>query len=248
MKTAITITARMKSTRLPLKAIKELAGKPVIEHLIERLKHAKLPGMIILCTSTNPQDDILVEMAKKNSIKFFRGSELDVLDRIYSAAKQNNVDFIISCTADNPLTDPHYVDKIIQKFKETDADFITALDLPLGAFAYGIKVAALAEIIKRKKEEDTEIWGIYFRDTDIFKKEQIEVEPELKHPEIRLTIDYPEDFQLLETIYNKFYKPNKLFELKEVVKFLLNNPKIMQINANMPQRHAPVADLSNFKR
>jgi spore coat polysaccharide biosynthesis protein SpsF len=143
MKTAITITARLKSKRLPKKVIKKIEGKPMIEHQIERLKCAKLPDEIILCTSTNPQDDILVEVAEKTNIACFRGSEEDVLERLLEAAKKYYIDFIVSTTADNPLTDPQYIDKTIEKFNESNADYITSLDLPFGTFSYGVKVAAL---------------------------------------------------------------------------------------------------------
>lgn len=247
MKTAVTITVRMKSTRLPEKAMKDLVGKPMIEHLINRLKYAKLPDEIILCTSTNPQDDILVEVAKKNNIKWFRGDEMDVLKRLLDTSKKYKIDFIVSATGDNPLTDPHYIDRLINKFKETDADYITCLDLPLGAFSYGIKVQALEKVVELKKEMDTEIWGVYFTETNLFKIEKMEVESQLKHPEMRLTVDTPEDFRLMEEIYGMLYREDKLIELADVINLFEEKPMFLEINKNTTQRKAPMIDTSRMR-
>ena len=96
MRTAVTITVRMKSKRLPRKALKGIVGKPLIEHLIERVKTAKLADTVILCTSVNSQDDELAVVAEKNGIDLFRGDEVDVLKRLYGAAKKYNIDFIVS--------------------------------------------------------------------------------------------------------------------------------------------------------
>jgi len=247
MKTAVTITVRMKSTRLPEKAMKDLVGKPMIEHLIDSLKYAKLPDEIILCTSTNPQDDILVEVAKKTHIKWFRGDEMDVLKRLLNASKKYKIDFIVSTTGDNPLTDPHYIDGLINKFKETDADYITCLDLPLGAFSYGVKVQALEKVVELKKEMDTEIWGVYFTETNLFKIEEMEVESQLRHPEIRFTVDTSEDFRLMEEIYGILYREDKLIELADVINLFKENPMFMEINKNTTQRKAPRIDISRMR-
>jgi spore coat polysaccharide biosynthesis protein SpsF len=236
MKTAITITARMKSKRLPLKVMRYIEGKPMIEHLIDRLKLSKFADEIIMCTSTNPQDDILIDVAEKEEIKWFKGNEEDVLDRMFNAAKKFNIDFIVSTTADNPLVDPIYIDKIIQKFRETNADYITCKKLPLGAFSYGIKVKALKKVIELKKEKDTEIWGRFFEEIDEFKKIELEVEDELNHPEIRLTVDEKEDFKLIRKIFDNFYSYKNDFKLKEVVKYLLDNSDLMNINKSIVQR------------
>jgi len=236
MKFAITITARMKSERLPLKVIRYIEGKPMIEHMIDRLKLSKLADEIIMCTSTDPQDDILIDVAEKKGIKCFRGDEIDVLKRLLDAAKKFNADFIVNATADNPLTDHHYIDKIIQTFKETNADHVTCTNLPIGAFSHGLKVEILEKVVNEKEEEDTEIWGRFFEDNNSVKNINLEVEDELNHPEVRLTVDEKNDLELMRRIFRKFYPINKNFELKDVVKYLLDNPDIMSINQQVVQR------------
>jgi spore coat polysaccharide biosynthesis protein SpsF len=239
MKTAITITARMKSTRLPLKILRLINNIPLIEQLINRLKESKLSDDIILCTSTNPQDDILIDYAQKLDIKYFRGDEEDVLKRLYDGAMAYSVDFIVSMTADNPLIEPLYIDKIIEKFKTTNADFITALDLPLGCFAYGVKVKAMEFVLKKKKEENTEIWGFYFQKSPRFITEKIEVEEDFKHPEYRFTVDYPEDLELIREIYTKLQRNNGYFPLKDIINLIAKNPELLEINKHCVQRRAP---------
>jgi len=238
MNVGITITVRMKSKRLPRKAMLEIEGIPMIVHLIERLKQTKKANKIVVCTSTNKEDDVLEEVARRTGVDFFRGSEDDVLYRLLCAAKKYDFDFIVSTTGDNPLTDPIYIDKIIDKFHKTKADFITCFGLPLGTFSYGIKVSALQKVCEIKKNTDTELWTNYFLKYDIFRKETVEIEEELKHPELRLTVDTPEDFEVMKKIFAALYKPGKVFKLKDVVKYLLSHKNIIKINAHIKQRVA----------
>ncbi|MBW3019081.1 3-deoxy-manno-octulosonate cytidylyltransferase, partial [Candidatus Woesearchaeota archaeon] len=190
---------------------------------------------IVMCTSTNPQDDILVDIAEMKKISCFRGSEDDVLDRLFNAAKSAGADFIVNVTADNPLVDPVYIDKIIEVFKTKNADYVTCKDLPLGAYAYGLKVKALETVIKTKSETDTEIWGRFFENGNI-KKVEVEVEEDLRHPEIRLTVDEQVDLELMRKIFDKLHVSKNDFDLKKVVSFLLNNPQLMVINKSVVQK------------
>jgi len=231
MKTAIFITARTKSTRLTKKVLLKVKNKTILEHLIERLKLAKKPDLIVVCTSNNPNDTVLVDIAKKNGVECFRGSEEDVLDRFSKAASLFGVDFIVVTWGDELFCDPEYIDKTIDLFKKTNADFIKCNELPLGTYSYGLKVSALNKVCKIKNESDTEVWGGYFTAKNGFKVETLMVDDkELKHPEIRITLDYLEDFELVKIIFDKLYKVGKVFSLKEILQFLKENPKLMDIN------------------
>lgn len=231
MTTAIFITARMKSTRLPNKLLFQIKDKSIIEHLIDRLKLSKLADFIVLCTSINPDDKVLVDIAKKCGIKWFRGSEKDVLGRYLAAAKKFNVDYIVSLTADCPLIDPIYIDKTIELYRETGADFIVSKELPVGTFCYGIKVEALKEVCEIKDEIDTEVWEGYFSQTGLFKVEYLKIDnPDLRRPEIRMTLDYQEDFQFIKEIFDRLYKPGQVFSLKEIMGLLKEHPELIKIN------------------
>lgn len=238
MKSAIFIAVRMKSTRLPKKALLEIKGRTVIEHLIDRLKTAELPDLIVLCTSTHPDDAILIDIAKKNGIEGFAGSEDDKLERFLGAAAKYHVDLIIAVDGDDILCDPVYVDKTIQTLIRTGADMVKCDKLPLGTACSGIKVEALRRVCEIKLESDTEVWGGYFTDSGLFEVVDLELDDTtLIRPDIRLTLDYQEDFELFKAIFDRLYVPGSVFSLKEIVVFLNSNPQLLKINQEVHQQY-----------
>ncbi|MEK6848761.1 MAG: hypothetical protein AABX65_03975 [Nanoarchaeota archaeon] len=108
----ILLQARMGSTRLPNKTMMKIAGKPLLAHVIERLKKSKLADRVIIITTKLPEDNVIVDFAKNNKTPYFRGSENDVLDRYYQAAKNLATEIIVRSTADDPLKDPKIIDKV----------------------------------------------------------------------------------------------------------------------------------------
>ena len=231
MKVGYLITGRLKSTRLPKKLLLEIKGKPIISHMIDRLKLANQVDEIIICSSINDQDKPLANIAKQNGIKCYFGSPDDVLVRLLGAADKFNLDYILNITADCPFVDPDYADKIVDKYIETDADLIRQFDLPHGVFSYGIKVDALREVVKLKDSTDTEVWGRYFVDTGLFNVLDLDVEDERhKRPGLRMTLDYPEDFEFLQTIFDELYVEDKVFSLTEILDLLDRKPGIIDIN------------------
>ncbi len=167
MGTAVFIPVRTKSTRLPNKALLKIKGKPVIEHLIDRVKIARLPDLIVLCTTTNPEDEVLIEIAQRNNIGYFQGNEKDILDRYLQAALKYKVDFIVNVDGDDIFCDPEYIDKVIEVFVKNSADFIKCEGLPFGAAPNGVKVKALRKVYQLKKETGRECKSSM--GTDIFR-------------------------------------------------------------------------------
>ncbi|MFZ4621893.1 MAG: cytidylyltransferase domain-containing protein, partial [Bacteroidota bacterium] len=123
MITAI-IQARTGSTRLRGKVFADLAGKPLIHHVVERLTHSAVIGKIVLATTVNPHDDSLEEWGKNNSVEVFRGSEEDVLARYYHAAVSVNASVIIRVTADDPFKDPSVIDDVVNILQSEHLDFV----------------------------------------------------------------------------------------------------------------------------
>ncbi len=234
MKTVVLIAVRMKSTRLPKKALAEIEGKPLIEHLIERLKKAKVPAALVLCTSTHPDDSVLVEIAKKSRVKWFRGSEDDVLERFIEAAEAEKADNIVRATGDNPLTDPEYIDKAVTKHIASKSDYTFVEGLPKGTECEVISVKALKKCKSSADNPDmSEYMTLYFKNSGLFKTEKITAAAEVNRPQYRLTVDAREDLKLIREIYGRLYKDGRVFPLSEVVKFLDENPKLSSINANI---------------
>lgn len=236
MKTAAFITVRMKSTRLPKKALLKIKGRTTIEHLIDRVKTAKLPDMVVLCTSTRPDDKVLADVAEKNGINAFRGSPEDKLDRYLQAAKKYGIEFIVNVDGDDILCDPKLIDRTIEHFKKTRADCIVWKGLPVGAAPTGIKVEALEKVCQMKDEKDTEVWGGYFLGTGLFKVEYLEPEGP-KHPEFRMTLDYAEDYEFFTAVFEKLYVSGKIIPLEAVLSLLEKNPRIVDINKRAQEKY-----------
>lgn len=231
MKVGYLITARLKSTRLPEKLLREVEGKPIFSHMLDRLKQAKRVDEIIICTSTNPQDDRLIDLAKKEGVSFFRGDEEDVLKRLYAASLEFDLDYILNITADCPFVDPLYADRIVSEYESNHADLIRALDLPHGAYSYGIKPSALGKVIEIKDDSHTEVWGRYFTDTDLFEVYDLPIDNPFHYkPDLRMTLDYPEDLEFFKAIFKALYQPGKVFSLDEILKFLELHPEVVEIN------------------
>jgi spore coat polysaccharide biosynthesis protein SpsF len=123
MKIIATIEARMTSSRLPGKVLLPAAGKPMLQHLVSRLRKISALDKIVIATTVNKTDDILEEFAKKESIGFFRGSEEDVMSRVLGAAKAYAADIIVEITADCPIIDPVVVDLTLQLFLNNPCDY-----------------------------------------------------------------------------------------------------------------------------
>jgi len=231
MKIAFLITARLKSTRLPMKVIKPMHGKPMIVHMLDRLKQSKSLDDIIICTSKESQDDPLVEIADKEGVKCYRGDGGDVIGRLLGAAEKYDIDYIVNITADCPFVDPEYVDQIIDVYKQTNADLIRSWDLPHGAFSYGIKTDAIKKVIDLKNSSDTEVWYQYFTDTGLFNVIDLDINNSFhKRPGLRMTLDYPEDWQFFEAIFDDLYKDGEVFTLNEILKLLDKRPEIIELN------------------
>ena len=124
MKTAFLITARLKSTRLQKKILLEVAGKPLIVHMLDRIKRALTIDKIIICTSTNPQDDPLEEIAGQEQVSCFRGSEEDVLVRLMEAAQSYGLKYFANITADCPMMDPLLIDRAVLEYQKADVDLL----------------------------------------------------------------------------------------------------------------------------
>ncbi len=242
VKTGIFITARLKSKRLPLKVIKPIQGRPMVEWMIDRMKRCNIDPVVMM-TSTNPQDDPLIEIAEKNGIPYFRGSEDDVLVRIRDCARQFDIDLIISATADDPLKEPILIEQMVKRYLDEGYDFCEIEGAPNGCECYALNKTAVEKACEMKSSSDTEIWGPYFREAGIFKCDVINVtDPRTRRPQYRVTVDTQEDFDLITRIFDKLLKKRADFDIYDICQLLDENPELVAINANVEQRSAPKAE------
>lgn len=234
----------MGSTRLPGKIMKDLAGKPILWHVINRVAMAKNVDKIVVATTANPEDNIVENFCINNNFLFYRGSADDVLGRYYEAARIFGGDIIVRVTADCPLVDPNIIDLNIKTFKKIKCDYIS--DVPPGdqpSFRnqdvevisfYALKTAFKNATNNLEREHVTPyIWHNKHKEFIIG---PFVVVDSKYNRDYRLVVDYPEDFELLEKIYKKFYNNQQIVDILEVYNFLDNNSEWLLINKHCKQK------------
>ena len=232
----IFILARMGSNRFPEKILADINGKPVIKFIHDRLRNVEGIRKIVVCTTNKKEDDILVNFLKEKEIEFFRGNEKDVLQRFLDAAHKFNTDIIIDVEGDKIFTDPYFVKKTVQEMLDSDIDFCTGsstVDFFDTYFAIhgfmpaGIKVNALEKIVKMKKTKDTETGYKEFFTENKFIKSKFIVPEKMNYPKnLRLFLDYEEDFQFAKKIIKNL---NENFDYNDVLQEINENPQLMKI-------------------
>jgi spore coat polysaccharide biosynthesis protein SpsF len=240
-KTAAIIQARMGSTRLPGKIMKDLKGKPVLWHVIERVKQAKNIDQIIIATTILKRDKIIFEKAQEWGVEVYRGSEDDVLKRYYDAAAENDVDTLVRITSDCPLIDPQVIDEIIKYYNDNDYTLVTnaGSDLekrtyPRGldteVFSFNVLEEAFNKAEEKYQREHVTPF-IYENYDDIYYYKN---DKDLSN--YRLTLDTKEDYQLIKAIYDNLYYGKHDFYLSEIIEFLNNDKELLKLNENISQK------------
>jgi spore coat polysaccharide biosynthesis protein SpsF len=228
---AIFVTARTGSSRLPRKALQEVGpGITALDWLLDRLRSSRSADAIVLCTTDLPEDDVLAETGLRHGVDVYRGSVEDKLQRWLGAAEHFGVERFITADGDDLLCDPHLIDQGMTFLRDGHFDFIEAPDAPCGAFTYGISVPALARVCAIKKTDDTEMMWVYFKETGLFRLGTMPVEAAIRRPDLRLTLDYPEDLEFFRTVLRHFNYRRDV-GMPEVVRYLEGNPSVTAINA-----------------
>lgn len=231
----IIITVRSASTRLPRKAWYEIQGKPLICHLIERVKQIKGYQQVIIATTNQPEDKAFGEVADRYGIGIYYGHPTDIMQRHLDAARQYELDFYVTADGDDLFADPYCYEKLLDNFIQTSADYIKPEGFIIGTYAYGIKVKAMEKICQLKDELETEGFGRYFEQVPGFKLSSIKNKPERYFPGLRLTIDYSEDIKLVQVLINKINKPVKDILIEDIIKTCLEFPEIIMINSHLEE-------------
>tara|TARA_R100001015_G_C4583174_1_gene139402 strand:+ start:117 stop:875 length:759 start_codon:yes stop_codon:yes gene_type:complete len=227
---SIFISVRVDSTRLPNKAILKVYDTPSIEILIHNLKNSKSADNIILCTTENPSDDILCEIAKRNNIKFFRGSSEDKLLRWKGACEKYKVDFFVNVDGDDLFFDYGLADLVFKQYEKNQFDFIDGRGLYNDV--YGISAHAINTVCGHKKNTDTEFIKLYFDKIEhLIDSTKIKDVPEKYHKKnIRMTLDYDDDLQFFSEVVKYFKQKKEEMSFENILCFLSDNPSVVQIN------------------
>ncbi|MGB8707618.1 MAG: glycosyltransferase family protein [Dehalococcoidia bacterium] len=243
MKIVSTIEARMASTRLPGKIMKEILGRPMLELLIERLKRAKKVDEIIVATTVNPEDEVVTRLAERVGVKWFRGSSDDVLDRVLQAAKAFKADVIVEMTGDCPLLDPEIVDMMVAKFLAVKGKYdyvanVIKRTYPRGLDTQVFPVAVLQDVSRITQDPaDRENVSLYiYEHPEKYRLLNVEALPEIARPDLRLCVDTEEDLRLITEIYSFLYLRKPDFLTIDVLNLIDENPALSLINAGVEQR------------
>lgn len=243
MKVVCLVQARVGSTRLPGKILREICGKTILHHEIDRLKKCKEIDEIVIATTDKEDDDKIVNEAKKLSVKYFRGSENDVLSRFYYAAKENNADIVVRVTSDCPCIDFEILDKMLiyfkEKYKEKQVDYLSNTIKRTYPRGYDIEIFTFSALeksyINAEKEYEREHVTPYIYDkTNNFLK--LSFENKEDYSKYRVTLDTIEDFIVIKNIFENLYYKNPYFKLNDVVQYLNNNLHIVDINKHIEQK------------
>ena len=238
-KFVVVIQARSSSTRLPGKVFLPLAEKPLLVRMVERVQMAKLPSVVVVATSTEPDDDTIVQLCSEHSIEVVRGSLNDLLERHYLAGKQYNAEFVVKIPSDCPLIDPKIIDKVLQYNLDNKDSFDFVSNLHPATYPDGndvevmpMKMVELALLEATKPMEREHTTPFFWDNPDRFRIGSVVWEKGLDYSlSHRFTIDYKEDYDFIKEVYNHLYEENPMFSLDDILYLLEKHPEIYEINS-----------------
>ena len=233
-KACVIVQARMNSTRLPGKVLKEIGGRPLIIFLIERLILCKEVDEIIIATTVNESDDQIVKACRDAKTKIIRGSEKDVLSRYAEASKQTDANILVRITADCPLIDPYILDELLKLFKSNSYDYINNTTPPTYPDGLDIEIFTKDALLKANtyaltayEREHVTTWMIESGKLDIYSTKS-----SIDYSSVRLTVDEEVDLIVINEIVN-FFKNRIDFSWSEIKLFIDKFPEIIKINQHI---------------
>lgn len=238
MKTVIIVQARMTSSRLPGKILKEVLGKPLLEYQIERLRRIHSADEIVIATTVNETDQPVVDLCERLGVSYFRGSEEDVLARYYGAALQYGADIVVRSTADCPVIDPEISENTIRYFLEHqhELDYVRIEKYPRGldTEVFSFKVLEESYNEAQEKPEREHVTPFLYRNPERYRIKYINSNIDLS--QYRWTVDTEEDYELIKRIIEKIYPVKKNFDLYDIINMLSENADLCLINKDVRQK------------
>jgi spore coat polysaccharide biosynthesis protein SpsF len=238
-RTVTIIQARMSSSRLPGKVLKEIAGKAMLAWVVERSRGAKRVDEVVVATSVEPADDAIASFCEQMGFLVFRGNLYDVLDRFYQAAKWFQADVVVRLTADCPVIDPTVIDLVLERFFEARVDFAANRLPPPWRRTYPIgldtEVCTFAGLERAWREavepyEREHVMPYFYDQEGRYKILLVDHEPD--YGALRWTVDTPEDLELVRQIFAHF-SGRVYFSWYEVIDLFTKNPEMAKINASV---------------
>jgi spore coat polysaccharide biosynthesis protein SpsF len=240
MRTIATIEARMSATRLPGKVMLPLAGAPALQRLIERVRRSALVDDVVVASTVAPPDKVIADLCERIGCRVHRGSIEDITQRLIEAA--GDADIVVQITGDCPLIDPAHIDESLRCLIDGNADYASN-SLGRGTFPLGCDVRCFTMAALRRTAELTadpidRVHGSYFiyRNPDLFRLVGWEAPPVLRWPDLRLTVDEPEDYELIRRVFEALYPTKPDFGLRDVIDLLRERPEWVALNSTVQQK------------
>lgn len=237
------IPIRLASERLPNKAMKHICGRPVVYHLLDRAcasKYVTDSRQVVVCTTQDSSDDALVAAVKSYGASVFRGSRDDIIKRFSDAMEHFDFDAVMQADGDDPLTDTFYMDLTMDRLLSDETlGIVIGSGLPLGTASKSFSREAMRKVVQHYRSDHNDTGFIYFfTKTGLCKMDTVQaIGPQHVHNEIRLTLDYEQDFELFTRIFEALYEPGKVFGLAEVVELAHKHPELLKINGNLDEEY-----------
>ncbi len=238
-KTVGIIQARMGSSRLPGKVLIKISGKPILEHIVDRLQLCESIDQIIIATTFLEEDTPILKLAEKLSVSSFSGPVENVFQRYVEAGKVAKADTVLRVCGDSPLIDNNFIDLMISEHLKSLPDISFAgTKIPLGTGAEVIQLSSLLGLEKLiKKQSHIEHVTPYFYDhPEKFRLNPVLPPTYLRESSFRLTVDTEEDMAVVQAIYDDLYMPKKVFSAADAITFLRKHPHISKINQMIRQK------------
>lgn len=245
-KCVIIIQARIDSSRFPRKVLAKIEGKPMLWHIIKRLKKIKNCDIVVATTSRKIDDEI-IKVAISAGGKYFRGKTNDVLDRFYQATLKFRPDIIIRITADAPLIDPYESEKVLHKFLKGNFDYVSngnetypdGLDTECFSFVTLKKAWKEAKLKSEREHVTPYIW----KNPKLFSIGTVRTKKNMMN--YRWTVDYKDDLAFVREIYSRLYKKGHIFLMKDILELLKKEPALMEINSSHARNEGYAISLKN---
>jgi spore coat polysaccharide biosynthesis protein SpsF len=236
MKVVAIIQARMGSTRLPGKVMMKLANKTVLEHVVQRVGKSDEVDEIVIATTNKKDDDLIVREAERLGVKYYRGSEEDVLSRYYYAAKENRADIVVRITSDCPMIDSDLINNIISLFKISRCDYLSntlkrTYPRGLDCEVFSFETLAIAFHNAMKKYQREHVTPYIYENEHIFNIQQFMDSED--HSYLRCTLDTKEDYEAISRTLEAIKED---YNYKDLVSFLNSHPEITKINMDIVQK------------
>ncbi len=238
MKITIIVQARVGSTRLPQKVLLPILGEPLLLRQLERISLSKYSENIVVATTKNEEDNIICEICEKHNYDVFRGHETNLLDRHLRCGLAHKSDVVVKIPSDCPLIDPNIIDKVVDYFLDHNQQYDFVSNLHPATYPDGNDVEVIPmELLyyawkKAEKIYELEHTTPYFWDNPkMFRIGNVAWETGLDYSlSHRFTIDYPEDYQFISTVYEELYYENTQFTLEDILALLKRKSEIYEIN------------------